>query len=107
MNLNNWLCKHFDENKKGYVNVGDVLYKLLVIIFFGIAGTIILTFLYAGMIFIININERLSPNSDIDLPGFFGFIVWAFVFIILLVYVCSKISQIKIAKCPLKEDDNK
>ena len=109
MNLNKLLCKTFDEEKKGYVTVADITSR---IIEYGILSFIIILViivLYSGIVFTINIEQRLSyDNQDIDIIGFFGFIVLIIITVTVSWYLWdTKISRIKIAKCPLKENENK
>lgn len=109
MNLNKWLCKTFDTDKKGYVTVSDVAQRLLAYTFYSGIILIISTLLYYGAVFVINIKERFNPDSkEIDIPGFLGFIIWIVFILITSAYVWdTKISKIKIAKCPLRENENK
>lgn len=109
MNLNNWLCKHFDKEKKGYVTISDFINQSIKYILRLIVVLFISALLYAGAIFIINIKDRFSPDTkEADVLGIWGFILWVVIIDITIMYLWeTKISNIRIAKCPLKEDDKK
>ena len=100
MNINKWLCKYFDYEDKGYVTIGDVI--KIIFVLFSVLFLIVAILYSIGSLFASIIN-----------PNYEGNIITAFVYVVYLVVVVIMalvgltiiyyISEIKIAKCPLKE----
>lgn len=108
MNLNSWLCKTLDKDKKGYVTIGDI--SVYILDFVITISTISMVF------FLVSILLLAYPQGliTIDYPAslydivYVSLVSWilplkivaASVIIVFFIYI---ITQIKIAKCPLKE----
>ena len=110
MTLNNWLCKYFDKEKKGYVNIDDILSLLSLFFIVIISASLVFSLFLKGIIFILsnawNFNESnnlFNTNIDgVDMFGFMGVIIWCLIVIILCCGIISYICNIKIAKCDVK-----
>ena len=104
MSLNNWLCKYFDDENKGYVTIGDVI---SVIIQIGL-GLLLLVSLVIVMIYYIGgfFASIVVPNYSGDAFMafiYFGYFILVVMILFIFIYFIYLISEIKIAKCPLKE----
>lgn len=98
MSINKWLCKHFDDENKGYVTVGDLLNKIIYFVFCAFVAI-----LFIGLFILSNIwlfTKIINPNADIS--NAYVIAVVLDTLIILGVYF-HMINDLKIAKCPLKE----
>ena len=101
MDTNKWLCKTFDTENKGYVNIGDIVSLISAnILYIGIISAMLFT-LYAGIMFILNGTSLKST----ELPTVFGLIglVGVILIIVILIIGVSSfakfISLIQVAKC--------
>lgn len=104
MKLNNWLCKHFDIEKKGYVTIWDVAAYVLQILLIGFLGSIIIV--AVGLMLSAMQKTGLPENAglkDSIIIALKGYIIPTIV--VVSIHIIYKISQIKIAKCRLKGDD--
>lgn len=119
MSINSFLCKHFDDNRKGYVNIGDIITKPFIIIGdvlgFVFSEEVFPLLVFVGLgLFVIGMFSAILQGfitSDTDMTGiliasFKGLIAPAImVLIAYLMYEPAKyILNLKIAKCPLKEN---
>lgn len=109
MNLNNWLCKKFDEEKKGYVTIRDILIVAFIVpilknfeILSGCTMAFVLVGMFSALIQGFVTNDYPSNPSEMLYVILKGWIIPAI--IIMSLYVLYLLSSIKIAKCPLKED---
>ena len=104
MNINNWLCKHFDDEKKGYVTISDVMPCIVLLFLLVLSIYSIGRFFFAG-------GYNQPPKEELSfelLGGIITTFAIAILFIALLfciVEVIRYISNIRIAKCPLKEKE--
>lgn len=110
MNINKTLCKYFDIDNKGYVTVGNIMEHILKL---GVAVVLVFGLLYCiyrGILDIIAmVDGTFDPitSSGIHfLAGGMGFLFIGLVSIFVIVVLVVSISEIKIAKCELKKDDD-
>jgi len=118
MSLNNWLCKHFDDEKKGYVNIADiVLYPFRILLeileFIGVSVLFWSVFiLFAIGICSAGLQGWITedyPATTIDL---FVIIIKGLIlpteivlFLIMVYKPLKYLFGIKVAKCPPKETE--
>jgi len=121
MSLNSWLCKKFDEDNKGYVEVSDIIEKtfknifevinIIHFIIFILIPTIIGLFYYmfkAGYSDVASENTAnfiLAIGTDnISIMFFKMWIIGVLIYgIIYIIYKILKfVMKIKVAKCSLK-----
>ena len=57
--LNKWLCKHFDNDNKGYVELGDIAYQMLR----AVAGGVVLSMIVFWIGGVVRLSD--SPIEDI------------------------------------------
>lgn len=122
MNLNNFLCSHFEPNKDGKVtigNVADIVIKLSII-----AVILCLITAYLGAVFtylceeigIINASDLSQYIVDGEVIGSMIFfflvgllsillVVVIFAATILAAYIYEGICSIPIASCPIKKEE--
>ena len=94
MTINKWLCDQFDEEKKGYVTVGNVARKLLIrATLFGIFAIVYPYLLYRGILFFIS-GRQVTSLDDVGVWG--AVLLLGSVALVLLSVLCY-ISQTKIA----------
>jgi len=102
MSLNNWLCKYFDIEKKGYVTVYDFCAIIYIALFFiGLAFGL----LYGlGGIFAM----AIEPEYQGDVITAFKYVLYILcitISVCIVFYIILRIGDIKIAKCPMKEKE--
>lgn len=124
MSLNKWLCKHFDEENKGYVEVSDILFKILsktiteINIMLFIVSVLIPIFI--GFFYYISKIELSDSGADNTANLFttvgtdniliFIFNLWligiiAYVILYVIFKTISIIMKFKVAKCSLKNQE--
>ena len=123
MNLNNFLCSHFEPNKDGKVtigNVADIVIKLSIIVVIlclitiWLGGLLIYTCEGFGIISEADIPHSVVDGEVIGLIVFFFIagllsilVVIVIIAVILLAgYIIDKICSISIASCPVKKEDD-
>lgn len=106
MNLTKTLCKYFDKNQKGYMNIGDILNPIFWYALICTGVYIILYTVYEGILLIL--SGRIFHGELYTTDDFIGTVGCAFILIIVaiifFVSICY-ISNIKIAKCEYKSDN--
>lgn len=106
MNLNKWLCKHFDEDDKGEVTVEDVLEEL----FWMVAPVILVAMYIHGAISMYNLiyvwTPYMPPIAYLAVPGIATFLlVSGIVMFEGLRYAIPRILGARIAKCERMDGD--
>jgi hypothetical protein len=100
MTLNSFLCKNFDKERKGYVELGDTLIPILIFGFILFLGYCIYIFFLMGA-------YSNAPTNMFQIIGGSSFIVLITISLVHslkhVLNFCIYISKIKIAKCKLKE----
>ena len=100
MNINKWLCKYFDDEDKGYVTIWDVI-RVIIVLFSMLFLIVVILYSIGGLF-----ASIINPNYDGNIITAFVYVVYIAV-IVIMALVCLTIiyyiSEIKIAKCPLKE----
>lgn len=105
MNFNENLCKYFDDEAKGYVNIGNILSRLFNI---GVALVIIIGVLYSfykGIMLIVNKRLFDVTNNIHDILGCFGIAMMIMISIVIIILVVAWVCEIKITKCEYKKDN--
>lgn len=109
MSINNWLCKHFDVNEKGYVTIEDVKDKVLdlletflICVVVGIVGAGIIYVLIRGILFIL--NDDIHNSEEANIIGFGGVLLLMIIFVIGLGLFYGQYKNTKIAKCELRRE---
>lgn len=113
MTLTNFLCKHFDEENKGYVTVEDIVD----VCFYSFIPNIILVLLCSIVLilmsgFIGSLYNNTIPNENVNINTFTSDCLTGLVIISIFCSVCfilyklyTKISQFKVVMCPLSEEE--
>lgn len=103
------MCDHFDEDRSGYVTIGDVWHIVpIAIVLFG------LVYMYFFGLYLVftgcEITGIFHPVIDCSILWFIGItIIVAFFFIVVLIVHClRRIADIRIAVCKRGDiEDNK
>lgn len=123
MNLNKFLCSHFEPNEDGKVTIGhivDIVLKISIIAFMLCIGTIWIggLFVHACKMFAIiseaDISqyfvdgEIISSMIFLFLAGLLSLILFGIIITVLLLagYIFDKICSIEIASCTIKKEDD-
>ena len=112
MTLNKWLCKHLDNDRKGYVTINDLgneIFRLLhIFIIYLLLGVLITGVLYSMYLLSFGKIEVFALNTLHDLIGFIGIIGFFITTVVYIIgmneFIFTPLSKVKIAKCELKED---
>ena len=109
MKINKTLCKCFDIDKKGYVTVGDIMYRIFIFSAAVVLSLGLLYCIYRGTLDIIAVVDGTFDPSTLPgihfLAGAMGFMCIGLISIFVIVVLVVSISEIKIAKCELKKDN--
>ena len=110
MNINKTLCKYFDVDGKGYVTVGNITEYILK---FSAIVIITLGFLYCIYRGTLDIIAMVYGTHDPNIlsglnyvAGGMGVLFILLISLAVLLVLIVSISEMKIAKCELKKDDN-
>jgi len=111
MSLNKFLCKWFDDEKKGYVTIGDAVISIVKILMIGIFACMLL-FLIGGLTsafvwtqltpYSSNLAECMANNKCTDIKANILGVLYGVGIDLLIVIICVilyKIGTIRIAKC--------
>ena len=107
MSINKWLCERFDDEKKGYVTIGDIALTSVIVF----TGTVLIVSapyaIYKFYLYGFN-NPELAPFFSWETLGAFEASILLLALAGVVLYVISAIStylwHIKIAKCPTKRE---
>ena len=111
MSLNSWLCKTVDKEGKGFVTILDIIaYSIWGIIVIGVAISFLII-VFASLSTMFSEIQQIPKTETYTL---FAWLlkVWTIPFVtimvsIILAFILFKISLIKVAKCPLKKEEQK
>lgn len=119
MSINSFICKHFDDDRKGYVNIADIIiypFRILGNLLRFISDFMQAIILFLAVFIIIGMVSALvqgfvTTEYPSGFKDFFVVIINAWILpgmIITISYILYKPAKIlldvKVAKCPLKEN---
>lgn len=113
MTITKFLCKHFDEENKGYVTIEDIanvcFYSLInnIPIIILCSVVFILMCVFIGSLYNNTISNEITNTSTLISDCLTGLIIISiFCSVYFILYkLYTKISQFKVVKCPLSEEE--